>query len=62
VSNVAESRVHVGGGVFTDRGIIFGKIFVDLNTNRVQEANEPGVPGVRIYLEDGNVRRHRQRR
>jgi len=53
VSNVAESRVHVGGGVFTDRGIIFGKVFVDPNTNRVQEANEPGVPGVRIYLEDG---------
>jgi len=53
VSNVAESRVHVGGGIFTERGIIFGKVFADLNTNRVQEANEPGVPGVRIYLEDG---------
>ena len=53
VSNIAESRVHVGGGLFTDRGIIFGKVFADLNTNRVQEANEPGVPGVRIYIEDG---------
>jgi large repetitive protein len=53
ISNMAECRVHVGGGVFTDRAIVFGKIFVDLNTNRVQDVNEPGVPGVRIYLQDG---------
>jgi uncharacterized repeat protein (TIGR01451 family) len=53
VSNVAQYRLHVGGGVFTDRGVIVGKVFVDANGNRVQDGNEPGVPGIRLYLEDG---------
>src|ERR1043165_5086030 len=53
VSNVATASVIVGGGVFADRAIIFGKVFVDANTNRLQDMNEPGVPGVRLYLEDG---------
>jgi uncharacterized repeat protein (TIGR01451 family) len=52
-SNEATARVRVDGGVFTDRGIILGKVFVDANTNRVQDAGEPGVPGVRIFIEDG---------
>jgi uncharacterized repeat protein (TIGR01451 family) len=52
-SNVATAVVKLVGGVFTDRGVILGKIFVDLNHNRVQDAGEPGIPGVRFYLEDG---------
>src|SRR3954470_16714984 len=53
LSNIAEASVLVGGGVFSERAIIFGKVFVDVNTNRIQDANEPGVPGIRLYLEDG---------
>ncbi len=52
-SNVGSARVQLQGGVFTDRAIVFGKIFVDANRNRVQDAGEPGIPGVRLYIEDG---------
>lgn len=54
VSNVATARVLVEVGVFTDRGTIFGKVFADKNRSRVQDAAEPGVPGVRLYIEDGS--------
>ena len=53
VSNTAQARVHVGGGVFTDKGIIFGKVFVDSNADLIQDFGEPGVPGIRILVEDG---------
>ncbi|MCC6414647.1 MAG: DUF11 domain-containing protein [Opitutaceae bacterium] len=49
----AASRVRIEEGVFTDKGVIIGTIFVDENRNRVQDDGEPGVPGVRFYLEDG---------
>ena len=52
-SNVARARVRVQGGVFSDRGVIIGKVFVDANGNRLQDSGEPGIPGVRLYLEDG---------
>ncbi|MEW6156818.1 MAG: SdrD B-like domain-containing protein [Verrucomicrobiota bacterium] len=52
-SNVATAQVKLTGGVFTDRGVVIGKVFVDVNHNRVQDAGEPGIPGVRLYLEDG---------
>ncbi len=52
-SNLATCQVRVEPGVFTDKGVVLGKVFVDANTNRVQDAGEPGVPGVRLYLEDG---------
>ena len=52
-SNVATAVVKLTGGVFTERGVVIGKIFVDTNHNRVQDAGEPGIPGVRLYLEDG---------
>ena len=53
VSNVATARVQLQPGVFTDKGVILGKVFVDANTNRVQDIGEVGVPGIRLYLEDG---------
>ncbi len=52
-SNVAQVRVQVVGGVFDDRGYILGKIFADCNANGVQDEGELGIPGVRLYLEDG---------
>jgi uncharacterized repeat protein (TIGR01451 family) len=53
VSNIAQVRVGLEGGVFTDRTVIIGKVYVDINRNRVQDPGEPGVPGVRLFLEDG---------
>jgi uncharacterized repeat protein (TIGR01451 family) len=52
-SNSSMWRVLVQGGVFSDRGYIFGKVFVDCNKNGIQDAVEQGIPGVRLYLEDG---------
>lgn len=52
-SNPAEYRVIVSGGVFTDEGCVLGKIFVDCNVNHVQDSEEIGIPGVRMYFEDG---------
>lgn len=52
-SNRASARVLVAGGVFADDAYLVGKVYADCNRNRVQDAGEPGVPGVRIYLDDG---------
>ena len=58
-SNVATAKVTITGGVFTDRAYIVGKVFADCNQDGVQSATdkdvrgEAGVPGVRLYLEDG---------
>jgi hypothetical protein len=40
--------------VFSDDAFIVGKFFADCNQNRMQDADEPGVPEARIYLEDGS--------
>ncbi len=53
LSNVATAKVEVLAGVFTDRGYILGRVYTDCNANGVQDAGEPGVPGVRVFLEDG---------
>jgi uncharacterized repeat protein (TIGR01451 family) len=53
LSNVATARVQVTGGAFTDKGFILGKVFLDCDANGVQDRGEPGVPGVRLLLEDG---------
>ncbi|HET9579171.1 MAG TPA: SdrD B-like domain-containing protein, partial [Usitatibacter sp.] len=53
LSNVASAKVQVSGGVFTDKGFILGKVFMDCNANGEQDAGELGVPGVRLILEDG---------
>ena len=52
-SNTATARVRVTGGVFSDKGFIVGTVFADCNRDRVQGPREPGIPGVRIYMEDG---------
>jgi uncharacterized repeat protein (TIGR01451 family) len=52
-SNQARAVVTVKRGIFNERGILFGKIFLDTNHNGVQEIEEIGVPGVRVYLDDG---------
>lgn len=52
-SNTASFRVSIQGGVFSDRGYVVGKVFADANGNSRQDAGELGVPGVRLYMEDG---------
>jgi len=53
-SNEARAAVKVTPGVFSPDGFVVGKVFTDCNRNGVQDAGELGVPGVRIYMEDGN--------
>ena len=53
VSNRASASVQIVGGVFAAEAYLIGKVYADCNANGVQDPGEPGVPGVRIYLEDG---------
>jgi uncharacterized repeat protein (TIGR01451 family) len=53
-SSVATARVTItAGGAFDVHACVVGKIYVDCNGNRVQDPGEPGIPGVRVYFEDG---------
>ncbi|WP_166882133.1 cadherin-like beta sandwich domain-containing protein [Massilia mucilaginosa] len=52
-SNEARFQVKVTGGVFTNDACVAGKVFADCNRNGMQDAGEAGIPGVRLYLEDG---------
>ena len=54
VSNVAAATVQVQQGVFTDRAMVLGKVFADCNGNGLQDDGEAGVPGVRLFMEDGS--------
>lgn len=53
-SNEAKVKIEVNGGVFSDEALIVGKVFMDCNENNVQDPSEPGIPGARLYLENGN--------
>jgi uncharacterized repeat protein (TIGR01451 family) len=52
-SNVASARVKVVGGVFSDKAYLLGSVFADCNRDGMKDADEPGVPDVRLFLEDG---------
>ena len=52
-SNTASADVLIRGGVFTARGILMGRVFVDANNNGSFNRGELAVPGARIFLEDG---------
>jgi hypothetical protein len=52
-SNEARFKVQVTGGVFTNEACVAGKVFTDCNGNGIQDGAERGIPGVRLYLEDG---------
>ena len=53
ISNIATATVQVLPGVFSNRGFIVGKVFADCNRDRLQNAEERGIPDVRLYMEDG---------
>jgi large repetitive protein len=50
----ARAAVQVTGGVFSTEACLIGKVYVDCNQNKVQDRGEPGIPGVRLYMEDGS--------
>ena len=52
-TNEARVTVKVSGGVFTTEACVEGKIWLDCNENQIQDPEEVGVPGVRLYFEDG---------
>ena len=52
-SNRAEYRVRVTGGVFAEQACVLGKVFMDCNNNHLQDREELGIPGVRLYFSDG---------
>ncbi|HWX55764.1 MAG TPA: hypothetical protein VN176_14345 [Verrucomicrobiae bacterium] len=52
-SNTATAQVVVQSGLFINTGFIVGKVFQDCNGNHIQDRGELGVPGVRVYLDDG---------
>ncbi len=54
-TNEAAYRVRVSGGVFTTEACVLGKIYVDCNGNHVQDAEEIGIPGVRLFMQDGTT-------
>ncbi|QJE01913.1 DUF11 domain-containing protein [Massilia forsythiae] len=53
-SGTAAAKVKVSAGVFSEKAFIEGTVFADCDGNRRRDAGEPGVPGVRVYLEDGS--------
>lgn len=52
-SNEADAKVHVLGGVFANEAYAFGKVYIDCNRNGIQDEGELGIPGVRLFIEDG---------
>jgi hypothetical protein len=62
VSNLASVKVRMTSGLLTGKGTILGRVFVDRDGNRIQSrgevrsglaSDEPGIPDVALYLEDG---------
>ncbi|MQW92010.1 DUF11 domain-containing protein [Acinetobacter sp. dk771] len=53
VSNEAQAKVKVKPGVFSSEAFVIGKVYTDCNRNGMQDHGELGVPGVRIFMEDG---------
>jgi large repetitive protein len=52
-SNTATYQVKVTGGVFSSEACVLGKVFVDCNGNHIQDPEELGIPGVRLYFQTG---------
>lgn len=51
-SNTAKAELHLRAD--QDRGYLVGKVFADCDGNRIQQHEEPGISGVRLYLQNGS--------
>lgn len=49
----ATAAVRIIEGAFTRRGIVLGSVFEDSDGDGIRGADENGVPGVSVFLEDG---------
>lgn len=52
-SNESRWKIDVHAGVFTEESCVAGQIFVDCNGNSMKDREELGIPGVRLYLQNG---------
>lgn len=52
-TNPARATVRVGGGVFSTRQLIIGRVFEDVNRNGSFDSKDKPAAGVRIYLTSG---------
>ncbi len=52
-SNEGFAYIKITKGIFTDKGYIFGKVFIDQNKNGIHDENEPVIQGAKIYLDNG---------
>lgn len=52
-SGTARATVRVGGGAFSTRQMIVGRVFEDANRNGFFDDGDKPVPGVRLYLTSG---------
>jgi uncharacterized repeat protein (TIGR01451 family) len=52
-SNEAQYKIKVTGGVFSSEACVTGKVYLDCNNNHMQDGAEIGIPGVRMFLENG---------
>jgi uncharacterized repeat protein (TIGR01451 family) len=53
VTATARATVRVGGGVFSARQMIVGRVFEDVNRNGIFDAGDKPVAGARLYLTSG---------
>ncbi|NQV15286.1 DUF11 domain-containing protein [bacterium] len=52
-SNLATADVILKPGLFSDRGLIIGKVYYDLNQNHIHDENEKTVKNVELIMENG---------
>jgi len=52
-TGAARATVRVGGGVFSTRQVIIGRVFEDTNRNREFDTSDKPVSGARLYLTNG---------
>ncbi len=53
ISAPSQWQVTVRPGVFSEKGLIIGKIFYDDNRNAFQDEGENGEKGIELWMEDG---------
>ncbi len=52
-SNAAQAVVRIQGDAFADEAMVTGTVFYDANGDGRSSPGEPGLAGVRLYLDDG---------
>ncbi len=62
VSMRASFKLTISEGVFTSKGTIIGRVFLDGNGDGFRQAGEKGLGGAVLYLENGSQGDNRQGR